>query len=236
VASGNNSGANFCLYLKNDGNVGVGTSAPLDKFQVNDGFEKLSIGSANSESLGSGTSYIGFNAVRSNENWILASNGTQNGGNITYGDIAGNYHIVTVPSEESRSSPQSLSDAAIANHIRLTVTNEGDVGIGTTDTKGYRLAVNGRAVCEEMKVKLYENWPDYVFNTHYQLRSLSDVDQYIQTNNHLPEMPSAKEVAENGINLGEMNALLVKKVEELTLYLISLEKEVNQLKAKVASR
>ncbi|MFZ4521090.1 MAG: hypothetical protein ACOYNC_05265 [Bacteroidales bacterium] len=114
---------------------------------------------------------------------------------------------------------------------------EGRVGIGTINTyTDYKLAVNGKAICEEMKIKLKRNWPDYVFNDDYYLRSLNEVDNYIHSNNHLPDMPSAKEVAENGIDVGDMNAKLVKKVEELTLYLISLEKEINQLKAKIATR
>ncbi|MCK9205013.1 MAG: hypothetical protein M0P58_11350 [Bacteroidales bacterium] len=116
------------------------------------------------------------------------------------------------------------------------IINSGNVGIGTSNTKGYKLAVNGNAVCEEMKIKLRNNWPDYVFNKDYQLPSLKEVDRFIQRNNHLPELPSAKEVAENGINIGEMNALLLKKVEELTIYIIALQKEVEQLKVISVSR
>ena len=75
------------------------------------------------------------------------------------------------------------------------------------------------------------NWPDYVFNKNYKPRSLNELDQFIQTNKHLPELPSAREVQENGINLGDMDAKLLKKIEEITLYLIDQGKELNALKA-----
>jgi hypothetical protein len=76
-------------------------------------------------------------------------------------------------------------------------------------------------------------WYDHVFAQDYKLRSLSELETFIKQNNHLPEIPSAKEVEENGINLGEMQAKLLLKVEELTLYIIALEKQVKELQQKV---
>jgi hypothetical protein len=67
--------------------------------------------------------------------------------------------------------------------------------------------------------------PDYVFEKNYNLRPLAEVENYINQNKHLPEVPAAKEMEANGVNLGEMNMLLLKKVEELTLYVIELKKE-----------
>ncbi|MGY3214782.1 hypothetical protein [Mucilaginibacter sp. HD30] len=96
----------------------------------------------------------------------------------------------------------------------------GNVGIGTTDPQGYKLAVNGPAVATSMKVKLQANWPDFVFRKEYELPTLTEVKTYIDKNQHLPDMPSAEEVHQNGLDLGEMNRLLLKKVEELTLYLM----------------
>jgi hypothetical protein len=104
----------------------------------------------------------------------------------------------------------------------------GNVGVGTADTKGYKFAVNGSAIATSMTVKLYANWPDYVFKKNYQLPSLKEVKAYIDKNRHLPEMPSEQEIAKDGLNLGEMNKLLVKKVEELTLYLIEKDKKDKQ--------
>lgn len=101
----------------------------------------------------------------------------------------------------------------------------GNVGIGTTDTKGYKLGVNGSVIATSVTVKLNSAWPDYVFKSAYQLPSLTEVKSYIDQNQHLPEIPSAEEVEKNGQNLGEMNKLLMKKVEELTLYAIENEQK-----------
>lgn len=100
----------------------------------------------------------------------------------------------------------------------------GDVGIGTTNPKGYKLAINGKTITEEVVVKLYGNWPDYVFENNYKLPSLSELEQFIKTNKHLPDVPTADEVKENGLSLGEMNILLLEKIEELTLHLIEQHK------------
>ncbi len=108
----------------------------------------------------------------------------------------------------------------------------GNVGIGVTDTKGYKLAVGGSMIAEKIKVKLKTAWPDYVFAPEYTLPSLQEVEAHIKQYQHLPDMPSAKEVAAEGIDLGEMNRKLLQKVEELTLYIIDLKKEVEALKNK----
>lgn len=94
------------------------------------------------------------------------------------------------------------------------------------------LAVNGSAVATSMTVKLNSAWPDYVFKQNYVLPSLKEVKTYIDRTGHLPDMPSEAQVTKEGINLGEMNKLLTKKVEELTLYLIQQKEETDkQLKA-----
>lgn len=93
------------------------------------------------------------------------------------------------------------------------------------------LTVNGIIYGKEVLVDLNVPGPDYVFEPDYQLPSLDDVKSYVEKNKHLPEVPSAKEMTANGINVGEMNMILLKKVEELTLYVLELKKEVEQLKA-----
>ncbi len=83
-------------------------------------------------------------------------------------------------------------------------------------------------MAKEIVVTTDENyWSDYVFEDGYQLRSLKEVEQFISTNGHLPDVPSAKEVTENGQDLGRMDAILLRKIEELTLYIIELEKRLN---------
>jgi hypothetical protein len=106
----------------------------------------------------------------------------------------------------------------------LRVTS-GNVGIGTADTKGYKLAVAGNMIAESVKVQLQGSWPDYVFSKSYQLPSLQETEKHIKERGHLPGIPSAAEVKANGIDLGEMNAKLLQKIEELTLHLIEMKKQ-----------
>jgi hypothetical protein len=110
----------------------------------------------------------------------------------------------------------------------MFISSTGYVGIGTNDTKGYRFAVNGDAIFNKVKVKAYP-WSDYVFHASYRLRPLSEVEQYIKQYHHLPEVPTAEEVEKNGLDVGDNQATLLKKVEELTLYLIDQSKKLQQL-------
>ena len=114
----------------------------------------------------------------------------------------------------------------------LTDTN---IGIGTSNfTDGadtYRLSVKGKVRAEEVKV--YNTWADYVFSPAYELPSLKQVESYIAQNGHLPNVPSAKEITEKGLRLGEMAKIQQEKIEELTLYLIQQNKEIEELKAQV---
>jgi len=107
----------------------------------------------------------------------------------------------------------------------------GNVGIGTLNINDatYKLYVENGIRTRKIVVD-QATWPDYVFQPGYHRPSLDSVAQYIQANHHLPGMPSADSVAQNGINLGDNQAQLLKKIEELTLYVIELRKEVDQLK------
>ena len=105
----------------------------------------------------------------------------------------------------------------------------GNVGIGTVAQTSYRLAVDGKIHTKEVKVDL-TGWADYVFTKEYELPTLEEVQKHISEKGHLPNVPSAKEVQANGIELGEMNKLLLEKIEELTLYVIELNNEIETLK------
>ncbi|TJZ49893.1 hypothetical protein FAZ15_21970 [Sphingobacterium olei] len=106
--------------------------------------------------------------------------------------------------------------------------NAGFVGIGTTSPRE-KLSVNGNIRAKEIKVEA-SPWPDYVFESDYSLLSLEELESYIQKNKHLPDIPKAEEAEKDGVSLGEMNRLLLKKIEELTLYLIDMKKEIEELK------
>ena len=104
------------------------------------------------------------------------------------------------------------------NNAYMYFLPTGNIGIGTATPKE-KLSVNGNIRAHEIKVET-TSWPDYVFEDDYKISSLTDIAKYIKIHKHLPEMPSAKTVAVDGVALGEMNKLLLKKIEELTLHLI----------------
>jgi len=110
--------------------------------------------------------------------------------------------------------------------------NSGNVSIGTADSKGYRFAVNGDAIFTKIKVKTNVSWPDYVFHKDYKLPTLEEIEKYIKLNQHLPGVPSAKEVEKNGLDVGNNQALLLKKIEELTLIIIEQNKRIKALENK----
>jgi hypothetical protein len=116
----------------------------------------------------------------------------------------------------------------------MRLGTNGNVGIGTINTGSFKLAVEGKIGAREIQVTLTNPFPDYVFSPKYKLRSLASLEQYINQNKHLPGVPSAEEVQKNGgIELGQLNTKLLEKVEELTLYLIELKKENEQMKKKI---
>lgn len=106
-------------------------------------------------------------------------------------------------------------DAYISSDLRIATT---------TQATGYALSVNGKVACEEVLVEDIASWPDYVFAEEYDLMSLEEVEKSIKENNHLPGIPSAAEIEENGLLLGDMQKMLIEKVEELTLYAIDQNK------------
>lgn len=110
----------------------------------------------------------------------------------------------------------------------------GNVAIGD-ENMDKSLHVYGTVYSKEVQVKLSIDAPDYVFDPDYQLMKLDDLQNYLDKNKHLPEVPSAKEMEKNGVNLSEMNMLLLKKVEELTLYMLEQQKEIDALKKVVGS-
>ena len=114
------------------------------------------------------------------------------------------------------------------NANRVFISGNGNVGIGT-DNPTYKLSVNGNVRSKEVVVE--SSWADYVFDNNYELRSLKDVETFIEKNNHLPGVPSAKEIQQNGLKLGELQTTMMAKIEELTLYIIQLKKELDVLKS-----
>lgn len=109
----------------------------------------------------------------------------------------------------------------------------GNVAVGTTPQSGMTLAVNGKIHTKELIVDLNVPGPDYVFDKDYDLLSLQELEAFIKANKHLPEIPSATSMEKEKIPLSEMNMLILKKVEELTLYIIDHEKRLNKLQNRI---
>jgi hypothetical protein len=189
------------FFIKgSNGFVGVGTTNPTTAFEVK------AVG------MWDGTIRANTNGPSQYSSFALLENGTLR------------WALYNHPGNNS-----SLLFANSAGQDKMAITQDGKLGIGTISPDA-KLTVKGNIHAEEVKVDLTVPGPDYVFEAQYNLPSLQEVENYIQQNKHLPEVPSAKEMEQNGINLSEMNMLLLKKVEELTLYVIELKKEVNELK------
>ena len=118
------------------------------------------------------------------------------------------------------------------NDTFMTFLPNGYVGVGTVSPKEM-LSVNGNIRARQIKVET-ANWPDYVFNADYNLKSLDFVEKFIQSNGHLPDVPKAEIVEKEGYSLNEMDKILLKKIEELTLHLIEKDKEVKNQGIEIA--
>jgi hypothetical protein len=212
------------MRISSNGNVGIGTSTPNDMLDVN-GF---SIFGASVEKISVGSGSLGFNRK-------VATG-------AIYDNTKFGYQFQHTGSTTAGSDYLALQvynpGAAGINPTSLVINGLSQVGVNTSYIPtGYQFAVNGSAIATSITVQLRSTWPDYVFTKNYALPSLTEVETYIDQNHHLPEIPSEHEVTQNGLNLGEMNRLLLKKVEELTLYLIESQKQaqlqqqqINELK------
>lgn len=162
--------------------------------------------------------------------------------NVTCNDEKGCYIRVKMRQGygSGNSNMNYLRGLTITNYYgnqNLTQDESGNVAIASSTNAAFKLQVGGEIRSVGVTVEATP-WPDYVFQSDYKLKSLEEVKQYIDRNGHLPEMPPAASVEESGLDLGEMNRLLVQKLEEMTLYQIELMEqlkkqshEIDQLKS-----
>lgn len=156
------------------------------------------------------------------------------GRDILFGTLNGNTPVerMRIYQNGNININNSLSVQGVINGTNFNASNT--VKIGNVNVpSGYKLAIDGKAICTELKVRASNAWPDYVFDETYKLRSINELEKFIKENNHLPNIPSAKEIEENGIEVGDMNSRLLEKIEELTLYMIAINKENEALRKEV---
>nr|WP_320120076.1 hypothetical protein [uncultured Marinifilum sp.] len=188
------------------GNVGIGTDNPLSKLDVSG---NIQISSAELP-MGLITEVGGQTPLfNMSLNFREANRNNQYVGAAFRIDSRDHYSIFQWKCREPASHEESTL---------MELSRSGQLGIGTSDFENSKLAVNGTIRAKEIKVET--NWADFVFEEGYQLMKLSELENFINENGHLPEIPTEEEVEENGISLGEMNSKLLQKVEELTLYII----------------
>ncbi len=200
------------------------------KFVVNGSTVAMSI--ATSGNIGFGTTNpISGGAAAS---WLTINGATDYSGGIVYATqgVAKGFSFIDhdgLLTQQSIGSGQKF--VVNSSTTAMYIASSGNVGIGTATPKE-ALSVNGSIRSKQVTVEL-ANWPDYVFDSSYKRLNPIQLEAYIQKNKHLPEIPAASSVEQEGMNLGEMNKILVKKIEELTLYMIEQHKEIEKLKAKI---
>jgi hypothetical protein len=223
--SGGNTGSEK-VRIDASGNVGIGTPAPAAKLEVN-GDANIGSDAGTINGYGAKLQLLGASS-NGDALWLSRFN---NGSNqtelrVNIGDDVGQSQDMFVVGTHSW-------NGGTWNPF-FAVQASGNVGIGTTSPDA-KLTVSGQVHAQEVKVTVAAPGPDYVFEKDYKLTSLEEIKNYINQNKHLPEVPSAKEMEKNGVQLGEMNMLLLRKIEELTLHLIEQNKIIAELKERSVS-
>jgi Phage T4 tail fibre len=211
------------LSINDDLNVGIGTTTPSAKLHVNNGDNSygaiLATSTGNPFALYTKTLVVQPGDVESFRLGMKYDLNENNGFISFY---------------RGQSSDGGFLGFSTNGQERMRLDRAGNVGIGTTAPDA-KLTVNGQIHTKEVRIDILQPMtvPDYVFANDYKLKTLNEVDQYVKANSHLPEIPSAAAMAQNGMLVSEMNLSLLKKIEELTLYLIEQNKQIEILKTEV---
>lgn len=198
-----NNGVAANLFLQNSGgNIGLGNITPTSQLHMTGSFTMQNTNPVIQLKNNAGTD-IGF-IQGITEDIQIGTNSTNNTGSFVIRTNGAN---------------------------RMYVDSDGNISIATSAVaSGYKLNVNGKAIVEELKVQLSQNWPDYVFSDKYKLKNFDELRTYIATHNHLPNIPSAKQIESSGLEVGDMQRRMMEKIEELTLYVLQLEEKIQDIK------
>ncbi|KAF2515007.1 hypothetical protein EYY60_02815 [Flavobacterium zhairuonense] len=207
---------NTSLFIADGGNIGIGTINPIARLTIQAGpngyptpLKAISIWGPNTP----------FNSNSAQEiSWDFSGAGSAS--IRSYRGTSWDTYM--------QFSTNSINTSGNTPQVRMHISENGNIGIGTTNPLN-KLDVNGTIHSKEVKVDM-NGWSDFVFKKEYILPTLEQVEKHIAEKGHLENIPSEEEVLKNGINLGEMNAKLLQKIEELTLYLIEMKKENEKVK------
>lgn len=217
--SGNN------IYNTNTGNVGIGTSNPLVKLSI--AYNKMVLGGNAMVGIYTGSETV--TELQSPDYSALILYGGVNGGNNQFLSMFStpSLGMTGIMASSNGTTPRPSYGFFMGGVEKMRITYDGKVGIGTTNPS-HLLTVNGEIKAKKLIVSL-NGWSDFVFEKGYKLMTLKEVETAINENKHLPGMPSEKEILEKGIDVGEVQAKLLQKIEELTLYLIKQDKRIEML-------
>ncbi len=254
-------GGNDNMVVDENGDVGIGAiTNPLTKLQIVGGQDAGLSSSTNGYMMFSHASGTNSNLLIDN-NEIMVRNGYTTAGNLTLQNNGGDLTIGarTTINKGGEALKLDGNDPAInlydngvqkgyvwqtGNNLQIGTsdalgkviinTNKMQISTSLSLPDGYRLGVGGKILCEEVRVKLQSSgWPDYVFSDDYKLMSLSDLGKFIQQYKHMPNIPPAKEIDANGLELGDMQKRLMEKIEELTLYILKQQQDIDALKTAI---
>lgn len=243
------------VVIDQEGEVGIGTITPIAKLHIPAGQDADLSSAANGFVMlgtGTGTSLLLDNneiMVRTNPTTAGTLSIQNDGGEVVVGarttinkggealklnglDPAINLYVNGIQKSYIWQTGNNLNIGVSSALGKIVVnTNQMEIGTNSALPAGYKLGVGGKVICEELKVKLQSSvWPDYVFAQDYKLASLTEVEKFIQQNKHLPNIPAASEIEKNGLEVGDMQKRMMEKIEELTLYIIDLQKQIDVLK------